>query len=215
MSRQQNNKPDPTRDRLLDKGERLFADKGYNAVSLREITSAAGTHLAAVNYHFGSKENLYLEVFRARWMKRAHKIQQPLLDLEKRDSFTPEDVVRTLANSFLGGAMTNEERQRHAQLVAREMGHDSKVFKLFSEEAMLPFMDLAIRLWQRCLPCEVEPNRLKLVALSIFSQVLYFNFARPMVSLVTGREYDKEFVDQLVDHITHFALGGLNGGIEK
>lgn len=63
MSQTQTRQADPTRERLLNEAERLFAGKGYDAVSLREITTAAGTHLAAVNYHFGSKENLYLEVF--------------------------------------------------------------------------------------------------------------------------------------------------------
>ena len=47
-----------TKDRLLDAAERLFADKGYSATSLRDITQKAEVNLAAVNYHFGSKEAL-------------------------------------------------------------------------------------------------------------------------------------------------------------
>lgn len=51
-----------TRDQLLAAAERLFAEKGVASVSLREITSAAGANVAAVNYYFGSKENLVREV---------------------------------------------------------------------------------------------------------------------------------------------------------
>ena len=47
-----------TRDRLLDVAERLFAEHGFDAVSLRAITTDAGANLAAVNYYFGSKEAL-------------------------------------------------------------------------------------------------------------------------------------------------------------
>ena len=47
----------PTRDRILDAAEELFAEQGF-ASSLRNITSSAGVNLAAVNYHFGSKEEL-------------------------------------------------------------------------------------------------------------------------------------------------------------
>lgn len=47
-----------TRERLLDKAEELFAQRGFETVSLRDLTQAAGTNLAAVNYHFGSKERL-------------------------------------------------------------------------------------------------------------------------------------------------------------
>ena len=59
-----------TKERLLDKAEALFAQKGYHAVSVREITAAARCNMAAVNYHFNNKKNLYLEVFRSRWVPR-------------------------------------------------------------------------------------------------------------------------------------------------
>ena len=47
-----------TKDRILDVAERLFATRGFAATSLRDITSEARVNLAAVNYHFGSKEEL-------------------------------------------------------------------------------------------------------------------------------------------------------------
>lgn len=62
--------PKPTRInsriRILDAAERLFAEHGFNGVSLRQLTAAARVNLAAVNYHFSSKEALYLEVIRRR-----------------------------------------------------------------------------------------------------------------------------------------------------
>lgn len=53
-----------TRIRILDTAERLFVEHGFEATTLRMITAAAGVNLAAVNYHFGSKEALVGEVFR-------------------------------------------------------------------------------------------------------------------------------------------------------
>ena len=70
------NQEDIPKERLLDEAEALFARKGFHAVSIREITSAAGCNLVAVNYHFGTKENLYLEVFRSRWMSRAIRLRE-------------------------------------------------------------------------------------------------------------------------------------------
>lgn len=55
-----------TRQRILDVAERLFMEHGYEATSMRTITSAAKVNLAAVNYHFGSKETLMFEVFKRR-----------------------------------------------------------------------------------------------------------------------------------------------------
>lgn len=63
-----------TRDRILDSAELLFAEKGFHAVSVRDITTAAGVDVALVNYHFGSKQLLFEEVF----MRRAE-----ILNLER------------------------------------------------------------------------------------------------------------------------------------
>ena len=55
-----------TRERILDAAERLFMAHGYEGTSMRQITGEASVNLAAVNYHFGSKESLMQEVFRRR-----------------------------------------------------------------------------------------------------------------------------------------------------
>jgi len=55
-----------TKDRILDAAEQLFADQGFAATSLRRITAEAGVNLAAVNYHFGSKDALLRAVFERR-----------------------------------------------------------------------------------------------------------------------------------------------------
>jgi AcrR family transcriptional regulator len=55
-----------TKDRLLDTAEALFMEHGFEATSLRMITTAAGVNLAAVNYHFGSKEELFETVLTRR-----------------------------------------------------------------------------------------------------------------------------------------------------
>ena len=55
-----------TKERILGAAEELFAQHGFSGTSLRQVTSRADVNLAAVNYHFGSKENLVNEVFRRR-----------------------------------------------------------------------------------------------------------------------------------------------------
>ena len=55
-----------TKERILGAAEELFAQQGFSGTSLRQVTSRAEVNIAAVNYHFGSKENLVNEVFRRR-----------------------------------------------------------------------------------------------------------------------------------------------------
>src|SRR5215208_2869630 len=55
-----------TKTRILDAAESLFMEHGFEATSLRQLTSAAAVNLAAVNYHFGSKEELFQAVLTRR-----------------------------------------------------------------------------------------------------------------------------------------------------
>src|SRR5882762_8534622 len=57
--------PDDARARLIDAAMELFAEKGYEGASVRDLAAAAGVNVAAVSYHFGSKDALYHECLRA------------------------------------------------------------------------------------------------------------------------------------------------------
>jgi AcrR family transcriptional regulator len=67
----------PTPDRILDAAERLFAKGGFYGVSVRDITSEAGVDVALVNYHFGSKMDLYTDVL----ARRSQLLNQERLDM--------------------------------------------------------------------------------------------------------------------------------------
>ncbi len=71
-----------TKDRILGAAEELFAQHGFAGTSLRQVTSRADVNIAAVNYHFGSKENLVNEVFRRRMdemsAQRMNRLKQAL-----------------------------------------------------------------------------------------------------------------------------------------
>ncbi|UCG13469.1 MAG: CerR family C-terminal domain-containing protein [Deltaproteobacteria bacterium] len=205
-----NTNEDHTKERILDTAEALFAQKGFQAVSIREITRAARCNLAAVNYHFGNKEKLYLEVFRARWVPRAKRVQESFREsLAAQGLLSLPAVVKALAQAFLEGPLSDEERLRHSQLMTREMAQPTEAFNQVAEQVMRPFFtELASKL-RSVLPDGLEDEQLMLNIFSIFGMVLYFNFARAPVSRLTGREYDSAFKTRLVEQITEFSLRGM------
>jgi len=92
-----------TRDRLLDVAERLFAQRGIDATSLRAITTAADANLASVNYHFGSKYELFLEIL-ARRIAPVNAERLRLLNIaEKQANGNPS--VSAILNAFLAPAL--------------------------------------------------------------------------------------------------------------
>ena len=201
---------DLTKERILNTAEVLFARKGYQAVSVREITSAAKCNLAAVNYHFGNKENLYLEVFRSRWVPRAMRVRESFTkSLARQESLSEAKVVRALAQAFVEGPLSDEERLRHTQLMTREMTQPTEAFEHVAEQVIQPFFKEVSDKLASVLTDKLGEEQMLLNIFSIFAMVLYFNFARVAVSRLTGREYDTAFRALLVEQITNFSLGGL------
>jgi AcrR family transcriptional regulator len=206
----ENGPNDATKERLLDEAEALFAQRGFDGVSVREITAAARCNLAAVNYHFGNKKNLYVEVFRSRWVPRAKRLQEHFRkNMGTQNDPSPGAVARALAGAFLIGPMSDEERQRHHQLMSREIGRPTEAFKLVADEVMRPFFMELAQMLGAGLPKAKEKESLMLDLFSVFSMVMYFNFAREAVSRITGRKYDQSFKEHLVEHIAGFVQKGL------
>jgi len=75
--------PTHTRDRLLDIAEQLFAERGLDAVSIRDIIGAAGVNLGAINYHFGTKEKLIVAVLERRMVPLRQRCLQGLAAAEQ------------------------------------------------------------------------------------------------------------------------------------
>ena len=84
---------DPTRERLLDAAEAIFAEVGFNNASLRAITKRAKVNLAAVNYHFGSKQTLIQEVFRRRLVPLNRERTNRLENLRKARQLDLETIL--------------------------------------------------------------------------------------------------------------------------
>lgn len=198
-----------TKQRLLETAEALFAEKGYDAVSVREITNAAGTHLSAVNYHFNDKHNLYMEVFRSRVLPRGMRIFDQVKRALGDGAVSPAQVIRAVAKAFLAMKMDRQEDWlRHHQLMARELASPSEALDLMLQQVQIPLYALVgERLAPHLLP--EERAKLPLMLLSVSGQIMHFSLARQLVGKLTGKPYDQELVDELVEHIVEFSLKGM------
>jgi len=148
--------PAETTDRILDAAERLLAERGLAGVSLRAVTSAAGVNLAAVNYHFGSKEALVGALLRRRIEPMNRARLEQLDQLEARGADEPPQLEDVL-EAFIAPAL----RQADAaglppgavmRLVSRLHAEPNEFF----ERMLLPLfrgvLERFVPALQRCLP---------------------------------------------------------------
>src|SRR5437868_600881 len=113
---------DHTRTAILSAAERLYADRGFGDVTLRDIVAAADVNLAAVNYHFGSKDELIAELFVTRSLATNRERLNELKSAEEAGGgrASIESILRALVGPTLRGCLgPDRERSTAARFMIR------------------------------------------------------------------------------------------------
>ena len=108
-----------TKDRILGAAEELFAQHGFAATSLRQVTGLAAVNIAAVNYHFGSKENLVNEVFRRRMDEMTARRLQQLETAQREHPGQLEPVLAAFIEPALALAQDRNGGGAFVRVIAR------------------------------------------------------------------------------------------------
>jgi AcrR family transcriptional regulator len=123
-----------TRERILGVAETLFARHGFAGASLRQVTAAANVNLAAVNYHFGSKESLIEEVFRRRLDELNRHRLAALAEAGAKADPTLEDVLDAFVRPALEQSMDSAGGAAFVRVLARAYAeHDERLRKFLSD----------------------------------------------------------------------------------
>src|SRR5215475_13841826 len=113
---------DQTRTAILAAAERLYADRGFGDVTLRDIVAEANVNLAAVNYHFGSKDELIAELFVTRSLALNRERLRELRAAEERGGGRAKvaDILHALVGPSLRGCIGPErDRSTAARFMIR------------------------------------------------------------------------------------------------
>ena len=111
-----------TKTRILDVAEGLFMEHGFEATSLRQLTSAAGVNLAAVNYHFGSKEELFQSVLTRRLDPMNQERIELLERLEREGGGKPLSVEKILSSMLIPALRLARDERRGGKNFLRLLG---------------------------------------------------------------------------------------------
>lgn len=123
-----------TKERILGAAEELFARNGFAGASLRELTAAAKVNLAAVNYHFGSKDNLVNEVFRRRLDELSAQRLDALARVLAQPKITLEDLLAAFIHPALALSVDKSGGATFMRVLARAYAeHNERLRKFLSE----------------------------------------------------------------------------------
>lgn len=199
---------DPTKQRLLEAAGEEFASKGFEGATVRGICARAGANLAAVNYHFGDKEQLYAQA-----VIEAHRCGVEMPPEVEAMAGPPAEALRRYVRHFLTHVLAvDASASWHHALMLREMVHPTPASTTLVREVIRPKFERLVAILRRIEP-RAEGRRLHATAFSIIGQCLHYRVGRTIASRLVGEAafaaLDLEF---LTDHITGFSLAALGQG---
>jgi AcrR family transcriptional regulator len=197
---------DDTRDRLLQAAGELFAEKGFEGTTVREICQRAGVaNIAAVNYYFRDKERLYIEAVKSACLRQAENFPFPDWPPGTPPDVKLRDFIGVLLNRMLGHNSSPWARG----LFLRELAHPTAACTEFVQSVVRPNAEMLTRILSELLPGVAERKR-RLIAFSIVGQCFFHRFAQPIVAQLVGEEELRSYDSALLaEHITEFSFSAL------
>ena len=196
-----------TRHRLLEAAGEAFAEHGFRGVTVRQICKRAHANVAAINYHFGSKEQLYAEVLKYSFEIAFKKYP---IDIGLPKEATAEDKLKAYIRSHLLRIVDPGRPAWQGKLSSRELFEPTSAFSETLEREIRPRVDILISIVRALLGPEADKETVRLCVISIVGQCAYFHYARPLIQqLFPLQEMDTDHVETLTNHITEFSLEGI------
>jgi len=211
-----------TRERILDTAERLFMAHGYDGTSMRQITSEASVNLAAVNYHFGSKESLMQEVFRRRldWLNDE---RMRVLDRLEAEAAGQPVKPSLIVDAFFGTLLRMADDESRGgmtflRLLGRTLTDPSEFIRAFLAHEYQHVMDRYKEALFRALP-EVPKAEIVWRFHFMLGATSYAIAGTDALRLVTDWQIEAEDsvdrLDRLVPRLMSFLIGGLRAPLPQ
>jgi AcrR family transcriptional regulator len=198
---------DDTRDRILNAAGPIFAAKGFNGATVRDICNAAEVNSSAVNYYFRDKEQLYVET-----VKYAHPLSRAPLEMPTwPDEMSPTKKLIAFINMMVQQMFGAEHATWKAALIMRELSHPTSACREMVEEFFRKRFDTLDEILVGILPAEITEHRRHQVAFSIIGQCVHFRAASPVIGMIVGEEEQQAYYQptDIANHIVGFTLAAL------
>lgn len=198
------------RTRLLNAAGEVFAEKGFKAATIREICGRAAANVAAVNYHFGDKEHLYIAA-----VKQAHSLRKQQVPLPEWQEGTPPEVrLRSFVETMIRRMAVREMAPWQHQLMMREMASPTRACLEMVEDSIRPEHDRLVGLVRELLPDEASLTVLHRTAFSIIGQCMFYKFGASVGRILLGDDDYTRMAEPaaIAEHITRFTLAALRTG---
>jgi len=205
-----------TRQRLLEAGIRLFAEHGYRGVSVRDLCNEAGVNIAAVNYHFGGKQELYHAIFEAtldadepRFLESMNTLQT-LIGSANGDSARLAVAVGVFVKSMLGHLAADEQKRWFGVLIIRELTFPTAAFDLIYGRRAEPLEHMLTKIISAVNGKPAQSPQVRIQAHAVIGMIFNLGISRSILwRLMDWDGYTNERVAVIGDIVTELICNAL------
>ena len=202
--------------RLLDTAEELFSKHGFYHTNIREIAAAANCNIASVNYYFGSKEKLYIEVWRHQLLIMRERIVtgiEKVMSENVKETYL-EELLKSFATAFLEPIKDKRKAFRLIQLMDREMLEQNLPKNMFLEEMIMPIFNAMQSALNKIYP-GLDRIEIHLFLFSIIGQLVHLIRVHTLYGQSSPLKLPGFDLDETVNHIVRFSAAGIRAYTEE
>ena len=193
---------------LLEAATEVFAEHGYRNARIRDICRRANANVAAVNYHYRDKEQLYRAVIENAFFRLNADDPMPRSITDKA-AF--EQQLYGFVRTLLGQLLTKGPSSVYARLIARELVDPTSALDQVIDKGIAPQIELLCGIIRSHVGYNCSEQSIRRSAASILGQCLFYYFARPVIDrLRIEHDFSPSSLDEIAKHITQFTRAALS-----
>jgi TetR/AcrR family transcriptional regulator, regulator of cefoperazone and chloramphenicol sensitivity len=197
-----------SRTRLLQAAVEVFAEKGFQSATVREICSRADANIAAVNYYFRNKEGLYVEALAFAFQ---HAEQRYPMTVARNRELPAQLRLKKFISVFLHRILDDSSLGHHGKLIAREIADPTNALDSIVETVIEPVFTLLAEIIQQLTGTKMNDEQTQRCVLSILGQCLMFKHSRSVIDRICPELIASgEDIEYSAEHIARFSLLALD-----
>lgn len=197
-----------TKAQILEAAGRVFAAKGFDRATGKEIAEHSGSNSAAINYYFGGMDGLYAEV-----LVEAHRhlVSYDEMAAVAKRAASPEDKLRALIALAVPAIVGSTKGAWQLKVLSREFLSPSPVFHVLQDRELLPKRQLVFEIVAAVLDRPVDDPVVTRSCLSVMAPIAMLLTADPKVTALMFPQLGsgKDAAEEMVDHLLRFSMAGL------